>query len=116
MVWFIDTENVNVSKIKLKDNQQYILLYRNTASGKPPKLIQKVQAQNKSNIVCHRAIGDTKNCVDFYIVSMISQMITSMPEEKFGIVSNDRGYLPVATYWKDIANINITLRHVNNTR
>lgn len=102
-VYLVDTENVSsawLSIIELLNPKDKIILfftkYSCVLSYEHVTNILKISRQIIT-IECERA---GKNSLDFQLVSYMGYLIRKNSKNEYIIVSNDKGYLAVASFWK----------------
>lgn len=110
--YLVDTENQGCSALKkiLKAPdiaRKFLLFYTNYSQHLDFQTVRLIaeQAASMEFIECRYGI---KNALDFQLISYLGFLIHQYPEAAFTIVSNDGGFDPAISFWKD--------RHVKVSR
>lgn len=110
--YLVDTENQGCAALKkiLKAPdiaRKFLLFYTNYSQHLDFQTVRLIaeQAPSMEFIECRYGI---KNALDFQLISYLGFLIHQYPEAAFTIVSNDGGFDPAISFWKD--------RHVKVSR
>lgn len=99
----IDTENVSSNTLDAATTlteEDLLILPESTSSFKITLSQAKKLLDSKCEIKTIHAENGTPNAMDFVIVSELSYLMGFMQAETYAIISNDKGYTPVATLWQ----------------
>lgn len=107
--WLLDYENTHKQGLhgieNLKSNDIVYIFYSNATNI--PEFDHKIIP--KCTIILKPTENRTKNALDFQLSSqlgyLIHENINAHYESKYVIVSKDKGYNALQSFWKDIANI-----------
>lgn len=108
-VYLVDYENVNISGFdginKLTRKDSVIVFYSDKANTLTVSLhnnLMKVLA--KVSFV--KIFGSGSNCLDFQLSTYLGYLISKNQKESYYIVSKDKGFEYVISFWKD-KNVNV---------
>lgn len=103
--YLVDTENQGCAALKrilkIPDTaRKFLLFYTNYSQHLDFQTIRLIAEQSSSMefIECNYGI---KNALDFQLVSYLGYLIHQYPDATFTIVSNDGGFDPAISFWKD---------------
>lgn len=113
--FLIDFENVSSEELKqvkgIKKNDDVILFYLNACKNVS---LESLSALSKHGVhfSAQKISAGTKNALDFQLASHLGYLIGTCPtEDTYRIVSKDKGYDCLITYWKarntEVARIDI---------
>lgn len=103
--YLIDFENVRTDGVKkldeIKDGDTIAIFYSENCKNITLDVIENLTKFNV-RINCFKAKLGTKNALDFQLASYLGYIIgQGGAEEKYYIVSNDKGYDCICDFWKE---------------
>lgn len=102
-IFLIDYENVGVPGLdgltKLNENDIIYIFYSENADRLTFGLHKRL-SESKAQIVYMKIGVGSKNALDFQLASFLGYLIAEKPESKFYIVSKDKGFECLSTFWE----------------
>ena len=103
--FLVDFENVKTNGVKYLENiteiDYVIIFYSEKCKGITLDVIENI-TKNNAKLRCYKTKTGTKNALDFQLSSYLGYLIGKGEEDdKYYIVSNDRGYDCLCDYWKE---------------
>ena len=103
--YLVDFENVHSDELKklgqLNDGDEIVLFYSEICKNLNLETLE-VLGNGKVKVSCHKIVTGTKNALDFQLASYLGLLIgKSKPDDKFHIVTKDKGYDCLAKFWKN---------------
>lgn len=103
-VYLIDTENVANTALKYADlveSRDKLILFIGMANVTIPlEDAIKLNQCKASSIETIQCICNGNNALDFQLSSYLGNLIRGAPKTNYVIISNDHGYKPLVTFWK----------------
>ena len=104
--YLVDVENVylrNPQKIKgVKEGDQFVFFYTEECKNKLLKEALDNAVKANLELSCYHVQTGTKNALDFQLSAYLGYLIREAGSVvKYNIVSNDKGYDCLCTFWKD---------------
>lgn len=102
-VYLVDFENVTSAGISgvqklTKDDKVYIFYTANAANMSFAAHLNLLSSS--AEIIYYNVSSGGKNALDFQLSSFLGYLISQGEEKQFYIISNDRGYEHVKTFWE----------------
>lgn len=108
-IFLIDYENVNVDGFNglsnCTENDQIKVFYTKGAETLTFGLHRRL-SESKSKIDYFKVENGSKNALDFQLSSYLGYLIANNPNEKYYIVSKDKGYEILMSFWQKYKNLN----------
>ena len=108
-IFLIDYENVNVDGFNglsnCTENDQIKVFYTKGAETLTFGLHRRL-SESKSKIDYFKVENGSKNALDFQLSSYLGYLIANNPNEKYYIVSKDKGYEILTVFWQKYKNLN----------
>lgn len=108
-IFLIDYENVNVDGFNglsnCTENDQIKVFYTKGAETLTFGLHRRL-SESKSKIDYFKVENGSKNALDFQLSSYLGYLIANNPNEKYYIVSKDKGYEILTSFWQKYKNLN----------
>ena len=108
-IFLIDYENVNVDGfnglLNCTENDQIKVFYTKGAETLTFGLHRRL-SESKSKIDYFKVENGSKNALDFQLSSYLGYLIANNPNEKYYIVSKDKGYEILTVFWQKYKNLN----------
>lgn len=116
-IFLVDYENVNVDGFNglsnCTENDQIKIFYTKGAETLTFGLHRRL-TESKSKIEYFKVENGSKNALDFQLSSYLGYLIAKNPEDKYYIVSKDKGYDVLCLFWQKFKNLNIQLSLVSD--
>lgn len=102
--FLVDFENVKTDGLKklvvTKKGDKIIIFYSENCKNISLDIIENIKEQNMK-LGCYKVDTGTKNALDFQLSSYLGYLIGKKGDSaKYHIVSNDKGYDCLCSYWK----------------
>jgi len=108
-IFLIDYENVNVEGFNglsnCTENDQIKVFYTKGAETLTFGLHRRL-SESKSKIDYFKVENGSKNALDFQLSSYLGYLISNNPNDKYYIVSKDKGYETLTAFWQKYKNLN----------
>lgn len=108
-IFLIDYENVNVDGFNglsnCTENDQIKVFYTKGAETLTFGLHRRL-SESKSKIDYFKVENGSKNALDFQLSSYLGYLIANNLNEKYYIVSKDKGYEILTSFWQKYKNLN----------
>ena len=116
-IFLIDYENVNVDGFNglssCTENDYIKIFYTNRAETLTFGLHRRL-SESKSKIEYYKVENGSKNALDFQLSSYLGFLISSNPNDKYYIVSKDKGYEILISFWQKYKNLNCQISLVSD--
>ena len=116
-IFLIDYENVNVEGFNGLSNcteNDYIKIFYTKGVETLTFGLHRRLSESKSKIEYYKVENGSKNALDFQLSSYLGYLISSNPNEKYYIVSKDKGYEILTNFWQKYKNLNCQISLVSD--
>jgi len=116
-IFLIDYENVNVEGFNGLSNcteNDYIKIFYTKGAETLTFGLHRRLSESKSKIEYYKVENGSKNALDFQLSSYLGYLISSNPNEKYYIVSKDKGYEILTNFWQKYKNLNCQISLVSD--
>ena len=116
-IFLIDYENVNVEGFNGLSNcteNDYIKIFYTKGAETLTFGLHRRLSESKSKIDYYKVENGSKNALDFQLSSYLGYLISSNPNEKYYIVSKDKGYEILTNFWQKYKNLNCQISLVSD--
>ena len=116
-IFLIDYENVNLEGFNGLSNcteNDYIKIFYTKGAETLTFGLHRRLSESKSKIEYYKVENGSKNALDFQLSSYLGYLISSNPNEKYYIVSKDKGYEILTNFWQKYKNLNCQISLVSD--
>ena len=116
-IFLIDYENVNVdgfNGLSSCTENDYIKIFYTKGAETLTFGLHRRLSESKSKIEYYKVENGSKNALDFQLSSYLGYLISSNPNEKYYIVSKDKGYEILTNFWQKYKNLNCQISLVSD--
>lgn len=116
-IFLIDYENVNVdgfNGLSSCTENDYIKIFYTKGAETLTFGLHRRLSESKSKIEYYKVENGSKNALDFQLSSYLGYLISSNPNEKYYIVSKDKGYEILTNFWQKYKNLNCQIYLVSD--
>lgn len=116
-IFLIDYENVNVDGFNGLSNcteLDQIKIFYTTGAETLTFGLHRRLSESKSKVDYFKVENGSKNALDFQLSSYLGYLIANNPNDKYYIVSKDKGYEILTSFWQKHKNLNCQITLVSD--
>ena len=113
--YLVDFENVkNVRGVEtLSENDTVVFFYSKNSNSLTFSLHREILSSS-AKFLYFEVENGTKNALDFQLSSYLGFLLAKYPAEKFYILSKDKDYSKVITFWTEKESFNFNVERIEN--